>query len=123
MTTSLAMTDKFLDLLTKNCYAAVNAGNRALADKTCPKVDDAKNACAKPIDASDYLGVTYDISDGYNSQGFRAGVGNLGFQIPDFSKLNPESQIGIITDPRFSKPIPDLRFYESNHNSNPRSQI
>ena len=60
--------------MSKNCYAAINAGNRALADKTCPKVDDAKNACTKPIDASDYLGVTYDVSEGYNSQGFRGSM-------------------------------------------------
>lgn len=40
----------------------------------CGELDDRKYSCNLPIDAADFLGVSFDITDGYNSQGFRASI-------------------------------------------------
>ena len=59
------------DLLIKECYQGIASGNQAVIDKTCLKADLLTYRCEQPVDASFYIGVTFDISEGYNSQGFR----------------------------------------------------
>jgi hypothetical protein len=41
---------------------------------SCPQADDIKNACSKIIDASMYIGTTFDITVGYQLKGYRNGI-------------------------------------------------
>lgn len=61
---------QFIDLFSKSCNADINGHS----DPKCAYQDDQKYSCDKPLDAADYLGATFDVTDGYNSQGFRANI-------------------------------------------------
>ena len=67
----VSMAGDILDLLIKECYRGMASGNQDVIDKNCLTADILTYRCESPVDASFYLGVTFDVREGYNSQGFR----------------------------------------------------
>lgn len=64
-------------------------------DVACPLADNILNACKDIIDAAQYIGVTFDIRKGYNTEGYRSQLvlmwcswkkkfANNKFDVPDF---------------------------------------
>ena len=49
----------------------MQSGNQAVVSKACATADLLTYRCGLPVDAASYIGVTFDISEGYNSQGLR----------------------------------------------------
>ena len=45
-----------------------------MVDKNCLTADILTYKCERPIDASFYLGVSFDVKVGYNSEGFRGKI-------------------------------------------------
>ena len=65
------------------------------SDTSCPIADSIINACKNIIDAAQYIGVTYDITGGYSTKGYRSQIvimwcinrrkfANNRFDVPDF---------------------------------------
>jgi len=50
-----------------NDYTMQSVGD----DISCPIADSILNACMDIIDAAQYIGVTFDIRKGYNTEGYR----------------------------------------------------
>ena len=64
-------------------------------DISCPLADNILNACNSIIDAAQYIGVTFDVTVGYNTRGYRQQItkmwcanarkfANNRFDVPDF---------------------------------------
>ena len=49
----------------------MQSGSSEVVSKACATADLLTYRCGLPVDAASYIGVTFDISEGYNSQGFR----------------------------------------------------
>ena len=59
------------DLLSGQCYKGVNG---QIANKNCQVLETRAYACKAPIDASNYIGVAFDITKGYGQAGFRGAI-------------------------------------------------
>ena len=53
------------------CYKGVNG---QIANKNCQVLETRAYACKAPIDASNYIGVAFDITKGYGQAGFRGAI-------------------------------------------------
>ena len=58
----------------------MSSGNEEVIKKNCLTADILQFRCEQPIDASFFIGVTFDISKGYNSKGFRGKLVKQGIQ-------------------------------------------
>ena len=67
----VSASDDMLDLLVKECYRGVASGNKEQVDKNCLTADILTYRCESPIDASFYIGVTFDMTQRYTPEGFR----------------------------------------------------
>ena len=64
------------DLLSGQCYKGVNG---QIANKNCQVLETRAYACKAPIDASNYIGVAFDITKGYGQAGFRGAIVKVGY--------------------------------------------
>ena len=68
---AVSSSDDMLDLLVKECYRGISLGNKQQVDKNCATADILTYKCETPIDAAFYIGVSFDITEGYTPTGFR----------------------------------------------------
>ena len=93
--------EKYRDKVTKNdftqsaieIYDEQNIERQTEVSYACPDFDTLRNTCGEVIDAAQYIGVTFDVTKGYNLDGYRNALVLLwcseekkwkGQNIPDF---------------------------------------
>ena len=70
MAEKIAMEYEFQHLLLE-CYKGIAKDNQDIVDKNCLTADILTYKCESLIDAANYIGVTFDIRQGYSMKGYR----------------------------------------------------